>query len=169
MLFRSGQKKYFCEIDCHLAYSVSEVKTAKTLGAGETSAKAEGNFYIVTLKTYFDEKTTSVNRGNGLLYPNDRLAMVVDENGRWYGPSLPGQRVLDLPAAKLVPLSQSLRPGDTYETTLVFDLPAEVKIPRLLLTDPIPINWVLIGHENSFFHKKIYFGLEPRPAVGQAN
>lgn len=156
----AGEMKYFCEVDCHLAYTVTDVKTTKTLGTGATQATADGTFYVVTLKTWFDKSTTSVSRGNGLLYPNDRLALIVDDQGRRRGPTLAGQQALDLPASKLVPLLTALRPGDAYETTLVFDVPADAANPRLLLTDPVPINWVLIGHENSFLHKKVYFRLD---------
>ena len=65
----------------------------------------------------------------------------------------------------MVPLDQPLRPGESYEATLVFELPADAQNPRLWLTDPEIVNWVLIGHENSFFHKKVYFGLETVNAV----
>lgn len=157
---RAGEKKYFCEIDCHLAYSVTSVQTAKTLGSGEKQATAAGTFYVVTLRTYFDEKTTSATRGNGLLYPNLRMVRMVDEQGRWIGPSLEGTKALDVPAAKMVPLDQPLRPGNFYETTLVFDFPPDTQNPRLWLTDPELVNCVLIGHENSFFHKKVYFALD---------
>jgi hypothetical protein len=166
---RAGERKYFCEVDCHLAYSVTNVQTAKTLGSGEKQATAEGMFYVVTLRTYFDEKTISAKRGNGLLYPNLRMVRMIDEQERWIPASLEGTRVLDAPAAKMVPLDQPLRPGDSYETTLVFDLPPDTPNPRLWLTDPELVNWLLIGHENSFFHKKVYFGLEAAKAVAGRN
>ncbi len=155
----AGEKKYFCEVDCHLAYSVVDAKTAKMLGSGEKQATAAGTFYVVTLRTYFDEKTTSVNRGNGLLHPNLRMVRMLDDQGRSFSSSLEGLKALDALAEKMVPLDQSLRPGDSYETTLVFDVPTDAKNLRLWLTDPLPLNWLLIGHENSFFHKKVYFVL----------
>ncbi|MBI1737999.1 MAG: hypothetical protein HYR58_01985 [Acidobacteria bacterium] len=162
---RAGEKKYFCEIDCHLAYSVTSVQTAKTLGSGERQATAAGMFYVVTLQTYFDEKTTSATRGNGLLYPNLRMVRMVDEQGQWIPASLEGTKALGAQAAKMVPLEQPLRPGDSYETTLVFDLPPGTQNPRLWLTDPELVNRVLIGHESSYFHKKVYFGLETGKVV----
>jgi hypothetical protein len=160
----AGGRKYFCELDCHLAYSVTSVQTAKTLGSGEMQATAAGVFYVVTLQTFFDPETTSVNRGNGVLHPNLRMIRILDDAGKSYAPSLEGTRVLDAPAAKMVPLDQPLRPGDSYETTLVFDLPPDTPNPRLWLTDPELVNWLLIGHENSFFHKKVYFALESAKA-----
>ena len=32
-VLRAGEQKYFCEVDCHVAYSVVDLTTAKTLGA----------------------------------------------------------------------------------------------------------------------------------------
>ncbi|HEV8384633.1 MAG TPA: hypothetical protein VGQ11_07155 [Candidatus Acidoferrales bacterium] len=159
-VLRAGERKYFCEVDCHLAYSVANVQTAKTLGSGDRQATSAGTFYVVTLRTFFDPETTSVNRGNGVLHPNLRMIRVLDDTGQSYAPSLEGLKALDVPAAKMVPLDQALRPGDTYETTFVFDLPDNAKNLRLWLTDPLPVNWVLIGHENSLLHKKVYFALD---------
>ena len=159
-ILRAGERKYFCEVDCHLAYSVTGVQTAKTLGSGEQQATADGMFYVVTLQTFFDPETTSANRGNGVLHPNLRMIRVLDDAGKSYAPSLQGLKVLEATAAKMVPLDQALRPGEKYETTFVFDLPSDAKNLRLWLTDPLPVNWLLIGHENSFLHKKVYFGLD---------
>jgi len=160
-----GETKYFCELDCHLAYSVESIMTAPALGAGDHVVKAGGTFYVVKLKTLFDAETTSSRRPQGAsLSPNLRSAVVVDEQGRRFTPSLAGTRALTEPAGQNVPLTQALIPGESYQTTLVFDLPADAKHPRLLLTDPFPVNWFLIGHENSFLHKKVLFSLEPHSA-----
>jgi hypothetical protein len=168
-VLRAGEQKYFCEVDCHLAYSVVSVQAAKTLGSGEKQASAAGKFYVVTLRTFFDPKTTSANRGNGLLHPNLRMIRILDDAGESYAPSLDGMKALNVPAEKMVPLDQALRPGDTYETTFVFDLPDAAKNPRLWLTDPLPVNWMLIGHENSLLHKKVYFALEPGKEQARIN
>lgn len=158
-----GEQKYFCEVDCHLAYSVEGVSTAQTLGSGERQAKAGGAFYVVKIRTWFDERTISSRRAKDMpLSPNLRFASVLDEQGRRFSTSRAGLRALEEPAGRNVPLTQHLRPGESYETTLVFDLPADARNPRLLLTDPFPVNWLLIGHENSFFHKKVYFALAPQ-------
>ena len=160
-----GEWKYFCELDCHLAYSVADLRTAQTLGSGGSAATAEGTFYVVTLKTRFDAETITARRPRGMpLSPNLREVFVVDEAGRRFATSLEGMKVLEVPAGRNVPLTQWLRPGESYETTLVFDLPADVRNPKLFLTDPWPVNWVLIGHENSFLHKKVYFRLEAQQA-----
>src|SRR5215471_17930383 len=46
-----GQEKYFCEMDCHLAYSVVGVKEAPSDGGAKR--------YLVAVKTRFDETTIS--------------------------------------------------------------------------------------------------------------
>jgi hypothetical protein len=57
------------------------------------------------------------------------------------------------------PLSRVLRPGEAYTTTFVFDLPDGVRRPRLFLGDAPGVEALLIDHENSLFHRKIYFEL----------
>lgn len=157
-ILAAGQHKYFCEIDCHTAYTVTDVRTAKTLGEDAEQATADGTFYVVTLRTWFDGETVSSRRPEGMpLWPNPRLVRVVDEAGRRYSTSLAGQKAI---VAHNVPLTHALRPGESYETVLVFDLPAEVAAPRLLVADWFPLSQFLIGHENSPLHKKIYFALD---------
>jgi len=153
----AGQQKYFCEIDCHTAYSVVDVRTAKTLGEVAAQTTASGLFYVVTLRTWFDEDTISRRRPvNMPLWPNPRVVRVVDDAGNRYTTSLHGQKAI---VTSNVPLTHPLKPGESYDTVLVFDLPENAANPRLLLADWDPVTHLLIGHENSFLHKKIYFGL----------
>jgi hypothetical protein len=161
LLLAPGQLKYFCEIDCHLAYSVEDVKTVDSLGTAPEQIIPQGRFLIAKLKMWFDERTISPHRGNGLLTPNPRWVAVVDEYGRTYEPSTAGARVLRETSHPVIPLTQALRPGESVITYLVFDLPKEIKNPRLLVTDNDPITHFLINHEESFFHKKIFFQLNP--------
>ena len=134
-----GQEKYFCEIDCHLAYAILDVQ------------KTPPGRYVVKLRTRFDETTISSHRGNGPLTPNPRRAVVMDERGRQFeGTVEPGS----------TPLEQTLRPGESYTTNLIFDLPAEVRHPRLLLAETFPPTYLLLGHENSPWHRKTIFRLE---------
>jgi len=154
-----GEPKYFCEIDCHIAYSVEYVTTTKTLGSGSSRATAAGQFYVIVIRTWFDAETTSAGRGDAPLNPNPRGVRVFDDRGRRFRTSLEGMQALEGPAGKSVPLWQGLRPGDSYETSLVFDLPADAENPRLLLADTEPLTLLLVGHENSLLHKKVYFSL----------
>ena len=135
-----GEAKVFCEIDCHLAYTVSRVRVQRD-GAGER--------FAVTLRTYFDPRTIAPWRGDAPLYPNPRRVRVVDERGHAWTPSGRRGTALDTP----------LRPGESYETTFTFDLPADLSTPRLELTEAEPITRLIVGHENSPLHGKTLLAL----------
>lgn len=59
-----------------------------------------------------------------------------------------------------MPLFQPLKPGESYTTALVFDVPEAVGNVRLLLTEAAWETSLLISHENSFFRRKTVFNLE---------
>jgi hypothetical protein len=158
---RKGDLKYFCEIDCHLAYSLEEASRTKALGIPLQTPAAGGSFYVTAVKTWFDPRTIASFRGNGPLTPNPRTVFLVDESGRRYGVSPAGQKAFEESRGPSTPLTRILRPGESYTTTFVFDLPDGVGRPRLFLGDAPGIETFLIGHENSLFHKKIYFDLPP--------
>jgi hypothetical protein len=158
-LLASGEEKHFCELDCHLAYSVVGVRRAKTLGDGSAQTEAGGEFLVVTLKTRFDETTISPRRGDGELYPNPRRVTVYDADGHSYAPSEEGLRALAAERAGGIPLDTPLRPGKSYTTELVFDLPTAARDVRLLVNESDLPTRFIIGHENSPFHKKTEFKL----------
>ncbi|HUQ32563.1 MAG TPA: hypothetical protein VM095_10615 [Pyrinomonadaceae bacterium] len=156
-----GEEKHFCEIDCHVANSVLSVRKTKTLGDGpQQQAISKGIFYVVTVRTRFDETTTSATRGDGLLTPNSRILTALDGEGNSYEQSVEGQRALAASAGGGTPLYTPLRPGQSYTTELVFDLPADVKNPQLLMREGEYVTRFIIGHENSFWHEKTKFRLE---------
>ena len=156
----SGVEKHFCEIDCHLAYSVMNVERMKTEGRAPNEATAKGVFYVVTIKTRFDETTISRARGDALLWPNSREVMISDALGNVYGVSDEGERALQASQGAGTPLKTPLRPGESYTTNLVFDLPANVVRPEMLMREGDFITHFIIGHENSFWHGKTRFSLE---------
>jgi hypothetical protein len=132
-----GQEKHFCEIDCHIAYTI-------------TSVKREGGTVIVSLRTRFDQGTIAPWRGNGTLTPSTRVIEATDASGRVYRPRrMEGTQ-----------LSTPLRPGESYTTAIAFDIPAGAPDPRLLVlsANSFP-NRLLIGNENSFLHRKVSFRL----------
>src|SRR4030095_15444075 len=47
-------EKYFCELDCHLAYSVTDVWIADSLGTAEDGLRPNGRFWLVTGRTWVD-------------------------------------------------------------------------------------------------------------------
>ena len=144
-----GEEKHFCEIDCHLAYSIANVRQTRTLGDAPTQSSARGIYTIVTIKTRFDETTIASWRGNGLLYPNSRVLTLFDERGNKYATT----------SQSGSPLTAPLRPGESYATEAVFDLPADVKSATLLINEGEWETHFVIGHENSFLHGKTRFQL----------
>jgi hypothetical protein len=152
--------KYFCEIDCHLAYSLIGAKTAAALGPEMQQTSAQGKFVILRVKTWFDERTISAHRGSGPLSPNRRKVLLVDDTGRRYAPSAEGQAAFARLGQNSTSLTQPLRPGESYTTDLVFDVPKEAHGLHLLITENDPETRFVIGHENSLLHKKIYFDVQ---------
>jgi len=161
----SGGWKYFCEIDCHLAYSLAGAQTAVALGPELQQVSARGQFFVVRVKTWFDERTISAHRGNGPLTPNRRRVLLVDDRGRSFAPSPEGQIAFAQINGPSTPLTQPLRPGESYTTDFVFDVPHDVQKLRLLITEDDPETRFVIGHENSLLHKKIYFDTDSAPRL----
>ncbi len=137
-----GQEKYFCEIDCHLAYTVLNTQVVP---------EADAMRYIVSLRTRFDETTISSRRPKDYpLQPAPRTVLLTDSRGSSYAPeSISG-----------TPLAASLIPGQSYITQLYFTVPSTAKRLRLLInTTPGWPDHFVIGDENSLLHKKTYFQL----------
>jgi hypothetical protein len=152
-------RKYFCEIDCHIAYSVQSVDGAASIGGELRQLTSKGNFIVVGVKSWFDPQTISPRRGDGPLTPNGRHVTLVDNDGRLIAPSPQQEKVLEALRLHSIPLRTELRPAECYVSYFVFELPASAGEPKLLLTTTDEETPMLWGHENSWFHKKIYFGL----------
>jgi len=154
-----GAEKHFCELDCHLAYSIVKTTQSKTLGDVNNQSSARGMYTVVTIKTRFDEGTIGPRRGNGQLFPNSRVLTLVDERGNRYVPSPEGQRALQASQSAGTALTMPLRPGESYTTDVAFDLPPEVKPVTLLINEGELLTHLVIGHENSPLHKQTKFQL----------
>ena len=165
-LLAPGERKYFCEIDCHLAYSVAGVEERAVLGDELHQTQSNGRFIIVHLQTWFDPGTISPNRGNGELAPASRRVFLIDAAGRHFTVSTQAQSVLAKFHPESSSLARPLRPGESYVSDLVFDVPASVQSPHLFVGDNYVLpDEFLIGHEDSFLHKKIYLALTPNDTI----
>ncbi len=137
-----GQEKYFCEFDCHIAYSV--------VGSHYEPTQDGAGRFIVDLQTRFDPTTIGPNRGDGPLRPGDRDIELILDNGHTYRAYV----------AKGPTLTTPLRPGESYRTTLVFDLATAPQHPLLWLHSPAsPPESLMIGNEVSPGHRKVYLQL----------
>ena len=155
-----GAWKYFCEIDCHIGYAVAGIDRTGALGPEMRRTSLHGKFIVVRLKVRFDEHSISPNRGDGPLTPNARRVVLVDGNGRAYAQSPDGEAELTRVNGDSGSLSQPLRPGQSFAKDLVFDVPKDASGLRLLITEDDPETLLIIGHENSLLHKKIYLSLD---------
>ena len=166
-----GNEKYFCEVDCHQAIGVTAVERAQTLGPAGMEASAQGEFVVVTLRVWFDPDTISRRRPLDIpLNPDPKSIAIVDASGRHYRPSSEGQLALEAVSGAQPSLVEPIKPGQSYTTRIVFDLPPDVLRPRLLIAETAPETRLLIGHENSFLHAKTVFRLpEPAPPSTQSS
>ncbi|HEY6251722.1 MAG TPA: hypothetical protein VI685_17330 [Candidatus Angelobacter sp.] len=144
-----GQEKYFCEMDCHLAYSIVTVK--------EEPSGSAAKRYVVALKTRFDETTISSRRPKDVpLMPSPREIKLIDSSGRTFFPD----------SSSGVSLMQPLVPGESYITQLTFTIPAGTHDLKLLVrTVPGFPDQFVIGNENSLFHKKTYLALRSASTI----
>lgn len=160
VVLQHGEHKYFCEIDCHLAYSVEKVETTSEIGIPLHTVHAAGTFHIVALKAWFDPTTISPRRPLDVpLAPNPRKVYVEDSAGGRYAPSAPALQALVGTGRNSTPLTEPLRPGESYISYLVFDLPKDVRNPRLFLGNGVDVEHLLIGHEMSPWHKRVWFSM----------
>ncbi len=152
------QFKRFCGLylDCHAMVSVLNVETARSLGEGERQVEADGVFYIVTVRQGSDAKRV-------LIAVDHPVAVVIDEDGRRYHRSARGERALARGEGPLPALGRAVEAGDAYTTKLIFELPEDVRAPRLNIVEG---HWLtrlseffLIGDEDSFLHKPTTFRL----------
>jgi len=144
VVLASGQEKYFCEIDCHLAYSVvSAGYQADPQIPGDTR-------YVVELQTRFDPTTIAARRGNRPLTPSSRDVVIIDQAGHEYQPAeVQGQSLLT-----------PLRPGESYRTKLIFEVQGMAGRPFLWVHTKVDApEWMMIGNEVSPLHRKVFFQL----------
>jgi hypothetical protein len=145
-----GQEKYFCEMDCHLAYLVTGAERIGPASGGE------GTLWRVTVVTRFDPETAAPGRPKGvLLHPGPRRTFLRLSDGR----EVPALDAGAVAAAGLgeagAPLERPLLPGESYRSTLHFAVPAGGTPAALRLEDAFPVSPLLLGHERSPFHGKV--------------
>src|SRR5205814_8157158 len=147
-----GRWKYFCEPDCHIAYSVASVRTAAMLGKETNQIQANGKFVVVRLKSWFDENSISKHRGNGPLAPVPRLVSLEDSSGRRYYPTQTKAAALQDASTAL---AQPLRPGESYMTSFVVDVARDGKDLKLVITEDDRMSVIATDLESSRVHGEI--------------
>lgn len=111
--------------DGDLAFTVTNVETGKTLGNQFTKKDAQGTFYIVTLKIE--------NKGNKTATFDSSLAKVTDDQGREFERSIEGQTAKGMSEGNVDLFLQQIQPSLSVTGDLVFDLPADMQNPMLIV------------------------------------
>jgi hypothetical protein len=111
--------------DGDLAFTVTNVTTAKSLGNSYTLKNAQGMFYVVTLKLE--------NKGNKTATFDSSMAKVTDEQGREFERSIEGQTAKGMAQGNVDLFLQQIQPSLSVTGDVVFDLPADVKNPVLVV------------------------------------
>jgi len=145
-----NEAKEYCGfyLDCHMHTSITDVRTTKT--SGDETAK--GEFYIVKVKVFSNARAAAL----GLLTVD---AHVVDAEDRHYTRDMQAEE--ELPPQ--TEFEKRISPTESFEKEIVFDLPVDVKNPRLDIREGNGIDHaieaMLIDDEDSILHKRSYFRL----------
>jgi hypothetical protein len=164
-----GAWKYFCEIDCPIANSVVRVQVMNPFHEELQAEPGNGKIVVVQLKTWFDPSTISPHRGNGPLMPGHRKVWLIDGKGRRFAESPKRDTLLTRDRLHSTPLHTALRPGESYDSYLVFETPLDSHDLRLLVTSTEDLDSAIWGHEISPFHGKAYFGIRGPASAHIAN
>jgi len=115
-------------------YTVAGVSKAKSLGAGETRAKARGVFYVATIDV--ENKALRVD------YRWDpSIVYIVDSGGHTYQMSVDGQHALDAARRQILIVPA----GGSQRFQVAFDLPERVDHPALAFSNGILMGDVFDG------------------------
>lgn len=158
-----GDAMHFCEVDCRLAYSVVGSRRLEAIGAARAM---RGAWEVVTLRVSLDPAAPSPDGSATPVTPRPRAPRLV-AGGRLVAPSAEGSLALAAVEGAQPPLTRPLRPGESYTTSLVFDVPAGAADPVLRFTGSSLLARLLIGHEDSLLHARTAFRLrDPRSNGG---
>lgn len=157
-----GNTKWFCGfyLDCHLGMSVERTEKTPSLQAnGSAPIKAKGLFNVITIRLHNSARNPNIDM---LLYCPE--AKIVDALGNEYHRSQAAEATLTQSGQAGSLGAETKVTHDPVDASLVFDLPANVQNPRLVVTEGWIVDKViefgLIADENSIFHKKSSFSLE---------
>jgi hypothetical protein len=111
--------------DGDLAFTATAVTTANSLGNSYTSSKAQGIFYVVTLKIE--------NKGKETKTVDSSMITLTDSQGRKFDRSIEGQTAKGLSQGKVDLFLQQVQPGLSVTGDIVFDIPKDATGLKLLV------------------------------------
>jgi hypothetical protein len=136
-----------------MCFAVVRVETATQLGPGSRPVRAAGTFYVVTVQVS--------SRSRGRTQREQGLRAMLWDSGRYFSVSAQGQHAWEASHGKTANLTAQLSPGETLLSVQVFDVPADVSTPGLVLTHGFTPGYFVIG-ECPLFHKPTIVRLAAR-------
>jgi len=128
--------------------AVDSCATVSELGHGEHAAKADGVFYVVTLRIS--------NQGRGRAQRASSAAVRLrDDLGGTYDVSPRGQLAFEAERGPMAPLTSLLAVGRSLTTVRVFDIPNTAHVAGLTIEHPVGFGpgRLVIGEESSLLHR----------------
>jgi hypothetical protein len=126
-----------------MCFSVSHVATTDALGSGPTQQTAHGAYYIVTVQLRNASSRTAQK-------PDHPVFFLEDQQGVRYTSSPAGQKAVGNEPT----WDQKLQPGERQTRDIVFDVSAQTQRPRLGIIEGTGPGPLIIGDEQSLFHKQ---------------
>ena len=152
-----GEDKEFCGfyLDCHRRVAVVAVAVVDSIG----ELRPDGRFHVVSLRVGSNARVAR------LRFHEPHVVVRVEGAERPYERATAAEAALRGLRAPELAITEQIGPGGAFATTAVFDLPRDVRDPRLDMTDlPWPdrlIEFLLIGDEDSFRHARTTIRLAP--------
>jgi len=128
-----GQDRCFDE----MCFSVVNVQVVSQLGSASQPMKAEGRFYVITVRVSSHSRGRTQSEGG--------LRALLWDSGKYYEVSSRGQRAWEAANSEAARLTARLRPGESIQSVQVFDLPKEAPTPGLTLSHGFTPGYFVIG------------------------
>jgi uncharacterized protein DUF4352 len=126
-----------------MCFSVSHVATADTLGSGSNQQTATGIYYVVTVQLRNASSRTAQK-------PDHPVFFLENLQGARYTPSPAGHKAVGNEPT----WDQKLQTGERQTRDVVFDVSAQTQRPRLGIIEGTGPGPLIIGDEQSLFHKQ---------------
>ena len=128
---------------------VTGVEQAPEIG----DVHAAGRFYMVRFEVLSDAKRVTQRA-------LDVHVWLLDDAGHRFGVSATGQGAFERTRGPAKPFDMELHPGEAFETTRVFDVPASIRGASILIEHGTWPGRLIIGASQSFLHAPTLVKLE---------
>ena len=135
--------------------AVENVAITPELGQGEHLLRANGAFYVVTVRLSNHARGRDQRAASAAIH-------LIDHQDRWHDASPGGQRAYEEAHGPIVPLTATIPLGQSLTTVQVFDLPLDAHDVGLAVEHPAGFSpgRLIIGDEASLLHKPTIVRLE---------